>query len=281
MKEIYELRVFEKQFPRVFNTNEGKKLNERTFIVKIDSKDPRVNNIRAIEEQANIDEKNFFYSSYRVIRKYSKSEIDNARIFTLIQKSIFEPSSEDCGTEYDSGSECLKCGAGGRQVSKLYICKERIPKNKDIVQTIANEILVSQRFIEIYNKNCLTGARFQPVFANRNKNASLVQWHQMIIDSASAEIIAPTKAGISAFVDDKKGEYRCPDGHLLGLNRTTEVTLSRTTRGDEDILYSKQYFGQRKGVLRPHREILVSPRLRSLIVKHRLKGVEFEVAHLL
>jgi hypothetical protein len=280
MKEIFELRIFANQFRRVFDDSDGKSLSGGTFIIKIDRNDPRIELIKSIEKSYHFSGSGAFYSSYKVIRRYNDREINSAELFTMIVKSIFEPSGEDYGTKYSRESECEKCGSGARQVNALFVNERSIPKNKDVVQTIANEILVSRRFIDIYTKNNLTGAVFQGINQNSNGNIDYACWRQMIIENASGEIVPPTKAEISAFVDDEKGEYRCPDGHLLGLNRTTEVTLSRESRGSADIFYSKQYFGQRRGVLRPHREIFVSPKMRSLILEHQLKGVEFEVAYL-
>ena len=41
-----------------------------------------------------------------------------------------------------------------------------------------------------------------------------------------------------------------------------------------------QFLGARRGLLRPERLMLISPRLRRLIEEERLKGFEFEVAYL-
>jgi len=50
--------------------------------------------------------------------------------------------------------------------------------------------------------------------------------------------------------------------------------------GKSDIVASRQFIGVRRGLLRPERVILVSPKLRRLVAAERLTGCELEVAHL-
>jgi hypothetical protein len=92
--------------------------------------------------------------------------------------------------------------------------------------------------------------------------------------------MASTRVGINPFDDDSKGECRCPLGDLIGLNLLSEVSISATSRGDADIVASRQFIGVRRGLLRPRRVILISPRVRRLIESEKLKGVKIEVAHL-
>jgi hypothetical protein len=81
-------------------------------------------------------------------------------------------------------------------------------------------------------------------------------------------------------LDDEKGECRCPLGDLIGLNLLSEVSIRSTSRGDADIICSRQFVGTRRGLLRPERIIFVSPKIRRLIESEKLKGIEIEIAHL-
>jgi hypothetical protein len=108
------------------------------------------------------------------------------------------------------------------------------------------------------------------------KPQSVPIWHQLVINSVSAEIVAPTRAGIDPFDDDPDGQCCCPSGHLLGLNLLSEVTISAMSRGDSDFVCSRQYLGVRRGLLRPRRIIFISPKARTLF----LKNGTLEVAHL-
>jgi len=114
----------------------------------------------------------------------------------------------------------------------------------------------------------------------RRKGKPAPVWHQLIVTSAHAEIVPPTRVGNNPFDDDPKGEGRCPLGHLIGLNRLSEVSISATTRGDVDVVSSRQFVGVRRGVLRPERLILISPKARSIIESEGLKGTTIEVAYL-
>ena len=40
------------------------------------------------------------------------------------------------------------------------------------------------------------------------------------------EIVPPTGAGVDPFDEDPEGRYRCPCGHVLGLNRLSELWIS-------------------------------------------------------
>jgi len=114
---------------------------------------------------------------------------------------------------------------------------------------------------------------------DRRKVKPMPVWHQIVLTSTEAEIVPPTRVGINPFDDDIKGECRCPLGDLIGLNLLSEVSISATSRGDADIVASRQFIGVRRGLLRPRRVIMVSPRVWRLIESERLKGVKIEVAH--
>jgi hypothetical protein len=105
-------------------------------------------------------------------------------------------------------------------------------------------------------------------------------WHQLVVTSNTAEIVAPTRVGINPFDDDPKGECRCPVGDLIGLNLLSEVSITAASRGESDIICSRQFIGVRRGLLRPRRVILISPKFWKLIESESLKGVDVEVAHL-
>jgi hypothetical protein len=105
-------------------------------------------------------------------------------------------------------------------------------------------------------------------------------WYQLIVTSACAEILPPTRTGNDPFDDDMEGEYRCPLGDTIGLDLLSEVSVSAISRSDHDIVCTRQFIGRRAGVLRPRRLILISPRFRRLLRDESVKGAFVEVAHL-
>ena len=51
-------------------------------------------------------------------------------------------------------------------------------------------------------------------------------------------------------------------------------------RGVSDIVCTRQFIGARRGVLRPRRIILISPKFLRLLQAENVKGAKCEVVHL-
>jgi hypothetical protein len=278
MKETYELRVVERRAHLAKLEKAGDAPSYGIIKVNIDSDDPRVSLIRKVSADLKCKGQSLFFG-WSINRKYTKDEISAAELFWLKPKSFFEPEGEYGGTIYDEGKACPKCGAGAEQVTPLYLPLSRIPKSKDFSQTIANEMVVSQRFVDLFRENKIAGATFKPVTKKGRTTAQADDWYQLQIDAAVVDIVSPTQTGLGLFEADENGEFLCPNGDLIGLNILSEFTVSLNAGKLPDIFCAKQYLGNRRGVLRPWQPIFVSPRLRKLIVAEKLKGLDFEVAY--
>jgi hypothetical protein len=114
---------------------------------------------------------------------------------------------------------------------------------------------------------------------SKRRGESMPVWYQLVVTSADAEIVPPTRVGINPFDEDPEGQCRCPLGDLIGLNLLSEVSVGAASRNGLDIAASRQFIGARRGLLRPSRIILVSPRFLKLVESENLKGVDFEVVH--
>jgi hypothetical protein len=134
--------------------------------------------------------------------------------------------------------------------------------------------------LDLFAAHDISGAAFHPVRAKGAKSVEALDWSQLVIRSAEAEIVAATRVGNDPFDDVPKNEYRCPEGHLIGLNWPSELSISSASVGEADIFASRPFVGVHRGLLRPERVILISPKLWRLIGSERLKGYEIEVAHL-
>jgi hypothetical protein len=279
MKEIYDLRVLNEFAHLATLQNEGTSLGSgivrKVFIA---NDDPRIDLIRRTSERLRREGKYLFHG-WSIVRKYSKSEINGAQIFSLIPTSFFEPEGESCGTQYDESAACSKCGAGAEQISPLFLPISRIPKSKDFSQTIAGEMVVSQRFVDVLKDNQITGVRFEPVITKRKLPSKTAKWFQLHIEGTYANIVPPTLTGLALFDLDDKLQFVCPEGDLIGLNLLSELTVSLDHKKLPDIFCAHQYLGRRQGVLRPWQPIFVSPRLRDLVVFEKLKGLRFEITH--
>jgi hypothetical protein len=279
MKEIYELRVIEEYADLAGLRSYGNLSQYGVIKAKIANNDPNIDRVRRVATDLR-RRGQYLFHGWQITREYSKTEINAAELFNLVPTSFFEPEGEYCGTQYDERTACPRCGSGAEQISPLYLPTSRIPKSKDFSQTIAGEMVLSQRFVDLFMDNQITGARFIPVKAKRKSSTAPAKWYQLYIEDAYANIVPPTLTGLALFELDEQREFVCPEGDLIGLNALSEFTVSLDNAEVPDIFFAHQYFGRRQGVLRPWQPIFVSPRLRALIVSEKLKGLRFEIANL-
>jgi hypothetical protein len=192
--------------------------------------------------------------------------------------STFEPAGEECHTQYDDQVACPFCGSGGRQVSDLRVALGRIPKRKDVSRTIADEIVVSARMSDVLLRNGVGAVLLDAV---RNCSGSTVSgdWRQLVVPQPTLNVVPPTRAGGSLFDDPDSIEYKCPAGHLMGLNLLSELFVDANTYEGAPLVSSTQFLGVRRGLLRPRRILCVSQELWRAIERDRIKGIEVEVVH--
>ena len=278
MREIVEFRVNEDFASMLFADDEGKRLGTSVRKVNIATDDPRYGEVGRLDRELSVDKNEYFFSSWRIRRKYTKAELEATSLLRVRAASVFEPAGEERGTKYDESAACPECGAGAKQVGPLILPPSRIPKGKDFAETIAGEVVVSRRIVDLFERHGVTGAHLEPVWVSRGRQAS-EDWFQLTVPPTEAEIVPPTRVGLNPFDDDPEGECRCPRGDLIGLNLLSEVSISAPSRGDADFISSRQFIGVRRGLLRPRRMVFVSPKVWKLIKSAKIRGVEIEVAH--
>ena len=105
-------------------------------------------------------------------------------------------------------------------------------------------------------------------------------WYQLVVTSSPVPIVPPTRAGIDPFDDDPDGEYRCPHGHVIGLNLLSEVSVARDQWDGSDVVCTSNMTGHRMGLLVPAPCLLISPRFYQLLQKEKIKGYKTEIAYL-
>jgi len=105
-------------------------------------------------------------------------------------------------------------------------------------------------------------------------------WYQLIVTSAPVPTVPPTRFGINPFDEDPEGQCRCPLGHGSGLNLLSEVWIPRAAWDGSDIVRSQNLVGTRGGLLVPRPLLFISPRLRRLLEREKVRGYQVEVAHL-
>ncbi|MDR0697977.1 MAG: hypothetical protein LBG28_01970, partial [Tannerella sp.] len=100
MKEIFEFRVRSNYAHLLFKPGEGKDL-ESVIVIHITRDDPRFERIGEMDRMIHQRYDTYFFSDWDIVRKYTSREIAEAKLFRFYINTMFEPSGEDCGTQYD------------------------------------------------------------------------------------------------------------------------------------------------------------------------------------
>jgi hypothetical protein len=221
----------------------------------------------------------YLYLGWNLSRRYTREELDAAQAFRLIFTRVFEPPGELCGTVYDESTACSFCGAGRTQVSELVLELGRAP-NTDLAVTIAGEYVVSGRLAAILVAANVGGIELEPVRdARESARAPRSPKYQLtVVDEVP--VAAATRFGRDLVDPDSPDSDRCPLGHVVGLNVLSEVYVPQAALADADIVATNELVGRREGVLVPEPLILVSPRVRRLLLEEGASGWEVERAHL-
>lgn len=279
MRETIEFRIAEERARKFLEPDLGVRLGDSIRKVVLPLHDERVQRIKQIEQEHQRKGRAFF-TYWQIHRHYSKEELQSAELLRLVVRAHFEPTGSMCGTQYDESGECKYCGAGTRQRSELILDTRRIPKGKDIARSIAGEIVVSSRLMEACRERGIQGAEFRPVLHRDRMRLEPSEWNQLVITSKPVRLSGKTVTGNDLFDLDEADEYRCPRGHTAGLRHISELYVQRRSWDGKDWCRTDKLFGLRRGELRPEPRILISQKLRQVLVGMKAKGFAFEVAHL-
>jgi hypothetical protein len=292
MRETLELRIPEEKAGRVLSPTEGIGLGKPVPWIRkvtIPLQDPRAAELNALA------------LGWQIQRTYTEKELAAAELLRLEITSTFEPAGEECGTVYDESNAChyredqtypmtipggdagsiveQRCGAGRKQVSELRLNLKRVPRGKDLCRTIADEWLVSERLAALLGDAGATGFELHPVH-QLSEAAPSHSWYQLVIAAPRIRIVSPTVAGIRPFDLDVAGAYRCPLGHVVGLNLLSELHVLKDDWTGNDLVCTREEVGVRRGLLVPAPLLLVSQRVGVLLSEQGVKGYRLEVAYL-
>jgi hypothetical protein len=276
MRETIEFRIPETLAGLYLPADVGVKFGTVRKL-ELASHDPLLGKIHHIDQKLRLEGRALF-TAWIPHRRYSRQEIDGADLFHAWPKKTFEPAGEECGTAYADSRACPKCGGGAPQTTPLYLDGRRIPSNVDFAQTIADELVVSRRAVDVFRNGRLRGAKFDPVRLSNKGGTPSEDHYQLLVIGPPVELHPVTRVGEDPFDEDSSGH--CPRGDVIGLNLLSEVTVKRSSLSDADVMATKQMVGVRRGLLRPRRSLLLSPRARRVIDDAELKGLAIEIAHL-
>ncbi|MCE5320969.1 MAG: hypothetical protein PHV09_04975 [Bacteroidales bacterium] len=278
MKETLEIRINYDYANLLFKADEGKNLGTTVKVVKLSKDDPRYKEIPVIADVVKRKYDRGFFFGWEYRRKYTKKELELAKLFQIKIKVTFEPSGVECGTLYDETVACEICGANRKQVSLLTLKKGTIPK-MDIAKTIGGEIVVSDKFANAVKVRNLKGLQLTPI----NFEVGVSDYSQLVA-SSEIELSPNTVVGINPFnlsTSDEGEIYKCPQGDTIGLNLLSEAyVLNNSPINDCDFLRSKQNIGVKRGLLRPEPIYFCSLAFRKMIEEEKLTGFEFEITNI-
>jgi len=279
MREVAEFRVDERYANLLFGEHEGTRLGDSVRKVELETSDPRFLAVGRLQNELRQRDGRPFFYGWDLRRTYTTKELDSAALFQLKIRSVFEPAGEECGSQYDESVACAKCGAGARLVGPLFLDLKRIPRKKHISKTIAGEIVVARSVVDVLRRSEIRGFDADLVRASTGSRAASSDWFTWNIRFSDAAVVSPTRAGDGLFDDDSQ-QHRCPVGDLIGLNLLSEVSVSAASIAENlDMFATAQFVGVRRGLLRPERILLVSPRVRHLATEYKWSGCQFEIAH--
>jgi hypothetical protein len=275
-----ELRLFEDRAREVFGTGPGTLMPTGLIRqIRLPLNDSTWDSVRTAEADAR-SRGETFVTYWHIRRTYSEAELQRADLIQLLPTCMFEPSGEECGTEYDYSDTCSICGAGRVQVSPLRVDTKKIPRRCDLAFTIArDEFVVSTKLATFIGQAGLTGARLNPVeeVATKPKGVS-TEWQQLTFSSKPLEVDVRTQLGQNPF--DSTSFGKCPRGHVAGHALLSELFVSRSSWDGSDINATRQLVGNRSGLLAPNPLVVVSQRCFSRLRDARIKGFEAEVVYL-
>jgi hypothetical protein len=276
MREILELRMSAERAERYLPPGVGKDIGYGVRKLLLDVQDPLVENLRDIEAEYCAQGTTLF-SMCVVERHYTPRELRAAEYLMVEFWPFFRPTGEECGTRYDESTACSYCGAGDRQVNELHLELRRIPRSRELALTMGGEYVVSSRFAELLRQHRITGYELRPVVSKGGRPTS--DHHQLVIPSAMAEIVPPTRAG-GSYLAPEPDSSRCPDGHVLGHRLLSPLHVSRDSLGELDWVFTRQRFGSRQGLFRPYPLMIVTQRLYRLLAEQKVRHLHAEVVHL-
>lgn len=161
MNELAEFRVDLDFAPLLFKESEGRiGIGTQAVVIPVD--DPRFREVGRLQSHLRATQGKPFFYGWDIRRTWSREEWHQAEAALLVP-STFEPCGEQCGTVYDESRACKFCGCCAEQASDLVLDLRRTPKSKDIAQTIANEVILSQSLAERLVDGGLTGFELRPV----------------------------------------------------------------------------------------------------------------------
>lgn len=281
MQEIFEFRLYERLAKQFLPDDVGKKAGALARVVRVSKDMDLFSRIAASVAKAKEEGRDDPIASWSIRRHYSEKELMSAEIVHLCVDQLIEVDSEGSGTRYDYSQACQICGAGRRPIGSLSLPKVLLRNLKGIATTFSkDEILISGLHAKRFGDARIVGAEYEDIHLSDNFDDQLpgaLQAKRLIVTSSPISVAAPSRFGIDPFDYDDAGSFRCPFGHVAGLNLLSELHVSLDGWDGSDWFQTEQSVGIRRGALVPAPLLLISQKLYRLIREYPMPGCHFEV----
>ena len=288
MKELLILDIRKKYSYLIPNEIQGTARGDSLIRIEVDTSSPMYEETKRANLYVRKELKDVFFFGWNYKRIYTEEELRNARLFKMSVRKYFEPCGRDCGTVYDTSHVCEICKSGERQVSPLYTRKGSYLNNRDVASTISYEIVVSKRFVEFVKDHSLRGLTFGPVYIGKRLSSDIFQ---LMVQGCELDFSERSAFGIAPFDFTERcsteglfyGEvYKCPKGDNLGGDLLSDAFIKDCDEIEQyDFFISRQTIGVYRGLINQRHILFCSPRMRKLIIDNKIRGFDFEIAHVI
>jgi hypothetical protein len=181
----------------------------------------------------------------------------------IIHKADYK-SDRILDNDYVAGSELIAraAKAGYSPWDANYLSWTNRPENRELL------LRIYQEHCDVMEARKARSARKDPI------------WFQLCAISSRVLTCPPTKYGITPFDENVEASNECPLGHVSGRRILTEIAIRREDWDQSDLVATTNLIGFRSGYFVPEPMLLISPRLWRFMVDNKVRGVAFEVAHL-
>lgn len=277
MREHWELRIRNEDAPEPDLLAGWRMLGHITQL-KLDGENPVRARLIAQHRARKAAGQTGLMSQAILTRRYSRDELERASLFQLLWTRMFDAVGVESGTIYDHEPACPLCATGAVQVGPLRLPRSAMPKRHDAAFTLSREFVVNERVAELIESEGLAGVTRRSLDFSASRTKDGPSWYQLEATGPRPAFVHP-----SHFADDQLDgghKVRCPAGDLAGNVLTTEAHLQLPDGSRFDFMESEQYVGWLNGHILPARMIFVSPRFRNVMLRAKIRGWDYEVAHL-
>lgn len=304
MQETYEIRLFTQYLPLIAREiTAPEELPSVATILRGVVGDPQFRRVGELDERLRRSKQGMAFGGWEIRRTYSNSELAQAQLF-LLNVRFKHLSAEEYGTSYEEFQQCQHeidsleylngefrivrqrgpCSIRAKQIGALRFPYRKLGSTRDIFRLWGGELVVSDRFKDLIDKNEFTGATFIPTCdatrPNRSNSRAKGEFAQLCIQSKPLLVSERTRFGATPFDTQRSGFDHCEGGTIAGDRPISQISVAASSWDGSDLCTTDVYVGGRGGLFRPHQLLVVSKRVLEAFQGRGIKGFQHEVVEL-